>query len=1726
MFRNSLWWCIFTLSFLELVIKTHPTLHDSSHGFISKHSRYLDDELSGLHESFPFQEIASLKASGTGDVSLKLPLKFEPTILDFKYRPIGVPHLEKVTLFNIDRYRTIDMTSISGRTVHLHSSFFQEKKLPPNGNTSFNVVFLGREEGFIESNLFIHTSEGFMKYNVKGVSTFSHYRIRPIVGIKLPINSTFSPFIYIHNPHSEPIQIIEIFSSGGSFHLELPTGEHEGSNDLWEIPPQQTKAVIKVRYLAHVVQNHTAYIRIKLNKPDETLVIPIEVEVAPTMGLFHPQGFVDFGMGGNMDAPKEVKLCLFNPHKKHVRIHSVSTVSKAIKVQYYNIRLPPYSEDEGKSNQCVNVGTLTVDWKIAYETKDFSGKIIVKYRNGKNRSEIPYYITVLKGGITYNPLTTTYFINDKAVDLSSRSFKVKNEFEYPIQIRNVTFPQDAHLYFKIETLTPKVLRPSEETNIFNIKLKSNIRLSDLQLHSHIILRTNISDVTVPLLSYNGKLQVHLPFKSKDYSLDIGLIGFDSRKEVYFMVVNHNPVTLHLKNIHSSIPMTQAGVLGCGSGDYRLVLFQPSFSNLTRCHNLKAKHYAIIKVVVTTSHVEGQVWGDLYVETQFENLKVPVHFKIAPGRLDISSDKLIFDQCFPAKICSHPVRVHSTFNDPMIIEDIITLPPDKRISSRHTGHILARTSKIIGHVFLNLDVQCQADCYTGLQTDTSAQWLKTFSLPKFVSDFDLHLVNVFYNRYLNLTSNGMKKWQNITLRLDTSEVRGHIFKTRVKLSWPSLIVEQNSENRSVFMFPLTQVGNFTYLNITVRNPASYNVVVQLVFDRDYPEMKTLYNGLPPNLLVKNSREYTPTHGFFFPNNTKDKYLDFFSEMLGINANRNTVPILLTPGQTQSVLVGFYTEDVNPHSALLFLRNNLTILEVIRLNAQGAQPSFKFGNRKPGSTQLLTFDLTDKHFRECERHKSSAGCSHPHLTVKRTFTARNIGDVPLYIHSFHINDYACVGYGFRVMDCEPFVLPPNGTKKIDIAFTPDLTLTKITRTLILGTSLNIPVNYTLYTTIPSSYLHLCSDLIARPTWEIYLSYLTVLSMGILYIIILFAAMMDADRIRRQAMGSFIAPSSPTIQPVLDLRLVGQQIREEIQSAKTENVCEDKKVICEDKASQKELEDEIKPRSESDQYTAVVPTVSKPKKKLGKKNSIETNQSSPPCDVMIQEKFEKKQQKEKISEPKHKVKKESKELLRTEEKDKKHVQNIIQKEKEVKKPLCNNRKHTKNSSVPVYEEETSSTTTDSSSYYEDPEKENNQRNISKVCSKSKFRNVNSETSKPVIQENLNHTSEVKHVSFNHNHHHNRNKHQKSSQKTPKIDKQNKDHEANPKANEHHSHGKHHIHLREMKKRDRSCRDRKEKSNFHKKSSDKNKQNERQVKESDSIEKRKNASCFNISLPPSTVPCIWGESRARFSDVVARSDMGCSSNRPLAHSSKPVTNKPTMYVEPYKQTSSVELGPIGSKRLDCRPSNEVNRRSLNDDNFRLNGNNSRSTSDIIHDEYLNSENIILDSNSSYFSDELRLDNSSRENTYMDDTSAVSNWNHQQDYGNLIEPSDTNTSMEDPWNQSLLNSSTYWDSYNPLLNDPSLINDNSLLMEMSLSSPSQVTSQSAGYLWGSSSVWQPWAPEVTRTPTRTPPGFDEYLHRKRDDTPQPTRDSYSPFNTSPLWNQQQTNPWNYSQGH
>lgn len=124
----------------------------------------------------------------------------------------------------------------------------------------------------------------------------------------------------------------------------------------------------------------------------------------------------------------------------------------------------------------------------------------------------------------------------------------------------------------------------------------------------------------------------------------------------------------------------------------------------------------------------------------------------------------------------------------------------------------------------------------------SQWLNTMNLPSHTRDSDLNLLNMQHTRFLNSIADGM--WGNITMRLDTTEVRGHKFYVDIRPYWPSLLVNSNSiKNKSVLMFPLTQVGNTSYRVIKLHNPSTSPLLIQLVMDWSYPQGARLYHSLP-------------------------------------------------------------------------------------------------------------------------------------------------------------------------------------------------------------------------------------------------------------------------------------------------------------------------------------------------------------------------------------------------------------------------------------------------------------------------------------------------------------------------------------------------------------------------------------------------------------------------------------------------------------------------------------------------------------------------------------------------------------------------------------------------------------------------------------------------------------------------------------------------------------------
>ena len=80
------------------------------------------------------------------------------------------------------------------------------------------------------------------------------------------------------------------------------------------------------------------------------------------------------------------------------------------------------------------------------------------------------------------------------------------------------------------------------------------------------------------------------------------------------------------------------------------------------------------------------------------------------------------------------------------------------------------------------------------------------------------------------------------------------------------------------------------------------------------------------------------------------------------------------------------------------------------------------------------------------------SSPVLSVKRSIKMKNTGATTLYVRGFEVEGIPCEGYGFKVLNCQGFDLPPSEVKEIDIAFSPDFTLTKVTRKLTVLSNIN--------------------------------------------------------------------------------------------------------------------------------------------------------------------------------------------------------------------------------------------------------------------------------------------------------------------------------------------------------------------------------------------------------------------------------------------------------------------------------------------------------------------------------------------------------------------------------------------------------------------------------------------------------------------------------------------------
>ncbi|XP_070197652.1 transmembrane protein 131-like isoform X2 [Littorina saxatilis] len=1084
-----------------------------------KHLTYIDGDLSGVPlEINPGHTVFSAEPLLDDENFYSSGIRLDPPMLDFEEQPVGMPRMEKVIVQNTDSKNSLHLLSISGSTNHFHCSFFQDKTVPPGGNTTFDVVFLARQVGNVENTLYIHTSIGSVRYQVFGVGIPNPFRLRPYLGARVPINNSFSPVIQMHNPYGSKIQVVEMFSSEGDLHLELPSGEREATQELWEIKPYETKNVMRANFVGRVESNHTAFIRIKTDQDssEKLLILPVEVEFSAEPGIYSPIEMLDFGILRTLDDPKTLRLNLINTGVKaaHITSVTVSPPNDAISIDFRPLKLQP------DSSRQYTAAHITFRAVKALQPKQWSGKITVKTKNNHQKLVIPYQASVLHGSLVYNA-NTTYFFSAKVLKNLTRPLTLTNTFNFSVVIFNISLPPEAAQFFTVLNFSSPVIVGPQQT-VMPLLLLFHPNATQLTFTTTLTLHTNASTFLIPLIVYNGLLKVihHRPEKSQG-QMDFGTMGVNETRSMIFTIRNDNPVDLVMARFETNMSWAKIELLGVEKGNG---------TTLTRLHNasdidtdpliIKPYHYAVFTVNIVAPHVEGAYAAEVWMFTQFEDLFIPITFRTAEGSLYAIPEKFLFEKVFPGKVPYKVLQIHSTFQDYMVVTQVTFQPQDMRFyfQEQDSNIILKpQAATVVGKIFFDSKRECKDDCYVGLPTFTPAghQWLLGLTLDKDVADTDQYLYTRLQQKWHRLERTGQNT-ANVTIELDTNQVRGFLFSAQAHLHWPSLV------RKSKLKFPLTQIGNISRADFIVENSADTPVLIQVLPLSLYPNPGTIIDltshGLSSDLTDFIETEDLDTFRLYDLENltpgASSPVLDHIKNVentLGVTPHKQSIAAILQPGGKLKVQIGFQPRDDLARSSLILIRNNLTIMDTVVVTGQGCSGEMKFSNKKPGSQSPLTFEMTEKHLKNCDiSEKKPSKLLVPHFTVRRQFTMRNTGQLAFYVQGFSINDSPCEGYGFKVLDCDGFEMLPNTTKKVDIAFTPDFTMSRIRRMLTVHTSLGPPANYTLQATVPPHLLSRCSSALPRPHWEPVLYYCIMCIMSFLFLCICLAAYFEGDRI----------------------------------------------------------------------------------------------------------------------------------------------------------------------------------------------------------------------------------------------------------------------------------------------------------------------------------------------------------------------------------------------------------------------------------------------------------------------------------------------------------------------------------------------------------------------------------------------------------------------------------------
>ncbi|KAI5631995.1 hypothetical protein NE865_15292 [Phthorimaea operculella] len=1010
--------------------------------------------------------------------------------------------------------------------------------LPPDGNTTFSVVYLGRREGPVSAHLYIHTALGVHKYSVSAKGVASEYDVWPLLGLRVPANATLQPVLTLRNPTDRPIQVTEVYSSGGWVRLSLPGGEASADKGAWLIPPHCTRPLVRLSISAPPhTHTPTAYVRIKANITGGGIIVGVEARGAPA---------------GEYTAPLQLRLSA-RGHRDPARTFPISpdtntnthngVKSEGVSVSLVRQHVEPYQE-------LMHSAELTLDYEKLWagylssnaETENGGASNGAGEGEGEGggagveggayctgtvrlgRAALPYSLRLLPGTLALEPNEIEFITADAEQASKEVELKATNEFLVPIHVTHLEIPEEVADLFHVAGWQPRVIDPGVKDILVKMKLKTDD--PTLSLDVKLVVHTNVTDYIVPLSVYSGKLQLEWDWpNSSDGNLFVGAVGTSSTRRVSLTVRN---------------PSARSVCVTCARAQLPGASLSLKPTNTQRCIEAGGSISGVLTVVAPAR--PGPLVGSVAICTGHATTTATVSLHAHVGRITAATLHLR-DQA-PYSWSSAPIIIESTMQLAMRVLGLWP-PPPRDLPSSLVYHppegeaaYINKGRNTAGVVEYRPERLCEPNCYTGLDPNSSegAEWLansalwateKAEALKK-----DMALLAKRQQLYQPTTN-------NISLYLRTDQVVQIPVSGWVRQRWPRLVPS------GAAWAGLAGVGGVASVRVSVRNPShSHAMLLQPVLaGQPHTLPNVIWEGAESPVCAREScvnsvdsfslDEWRCVRGSALEQDgtsgegaackrDRDRERERTTE-IDEEADRRAVHVLpmlkLEPAAEVELKISFRPKEPSAITAFLYLRNNLTIIEGLQLAGRGAYPSFELGGRRPGAVAPLVFEVS-----ECSPSGSGG-------MVRRTLSARNTGLVPIRLREWRIAGALCANRGFALQPCQPLTLQPNQSAPISLSFNPDYTLARATATLELTTP-RATLIFQLQALTPPRILAKCIPLSPRPPWEPPLRVAGVLISFAVLVLVLAAAALDAERLLRRARAARVAaePRAP-----LDLRAV---------------------------------------------------------------------------------------------------------------------------------------------------------------------------------------------------------------------------------------------------------------------------------------------------------------------------------------------------------------------------------------------------------------------------------------------------------------------------------------------------------------------------------------------------------------------------------------------------------------